>query len=82
MPTSTILRARRPEIPIDELWEQEASPQPQPAQKAESEQDADLLARALERLPLHKREVLLLSRFQDLKYQEIAALLACSVENR
>jgi RNA polymerase sigma factor (sigma-70 family) len=76
-----ILRSRRPEIPIDELWEQEASPQPQPAQKAESEQDADLLARALERLPLQKREVLLLARFQDLKYQEIAALLACSVES-
>jgi RNA polymerase sigma factor (sigma-70 family) len=75
------LRARRPEIPIDEVWEQEPSPQQQPPQKAECEQEADLLARALERLPLRKREVLLLSRFQDLRYQEIAALLACSVES-
>jgi RNA polymerase sigma factor (sigma-70 family) len=75
------VRARRPEIPIDEVWEQEPSPQPQPAQKAESEQEADLLARAMERLPLGKREVLLLSRFQNLKYQEIAEMLACSVQS-
>jgi RNA polymerase sigma factor (sigma-70 family) len=75
------LRSRRPEVSIDEIWSQEPSPQPQPPQKAESEQEADLLSRALERLPLRKREVLLLSRFQDLKYQEIAGLLKCSVES-
>ena len=75
------LRARRPEVSIDSCWEQEASAQPLPAQKAESDQQADLLARALEQLPLRKREVLLLSRFQGLKYEEIAGLLACSVQS-
>ena len=75
------LRARRPEVSIDEVWEQEPSPLPLPEERAESEQEADLLARAMERLPLRKREVLLLSRFQDLKYQEIAGMLACSVES-
>ena len=75
------LRSRRPEVSIDEIWSQEPSPQPLPPQQAESDQEADLLARALERLPLRKREVLLLSRFQDLKYQEIAGLLKCSVES-
>jgi len=75
------LRSRHPEIPIGEAWEKEGSPQPPPEEKAESEQEADLLARALERLPLRKREVLLLSRFQGLKYQEIADLLACSVQS-
>jgi RNA polymerase sigma factor (sigma-70 family) len=75
------LRSRSPEVSLDSSWEQEASPQPLPAQKAESEQQADLLARALERLPLRKREVLLLSRFQGLKYEEIAGLLACSVQS-
>lgn len=75
------LRSRRPEIPMDEIWSEEPSPQPPPPQKAERDQEADLLARALERLPLRKREVLLLSRFQDLKYQEIAGLLKCSVES-
>ena len=75
------LRSRRPEIPIDDLYEEGPSPQPCPAQNAETLQEADLLARALERLPLRKREVLLLSRFQNLKYQEIAGLLECSVES-
>ena len=75
------LRSRRPEVPIDQIWAEEPSPLPLPPQKAEREQEAALLSRALERLPLRKREVLLLSRFQDLKYQEIAGLLKCSVEN-
>ena len=75
------LRCQRPEIPMDEIWAEEPSPQPLPPQTAESEQEADMLSRALERLPLRKREVLLLSRFQDLKYQEIAGLLKCSVES-
>jgi RNA polymerase sigma-70 factor (ECF subfamily) len=75
------LRARRPEMPIDEVWEQKPCPGPRPEQKAESEQEADLLARALEKLPLRKREVLLLSRFQGLKYEEIAGLLSCSVQS-
>jgi RNA polymerase sigma factor (sigma-70 family) len=75
------LRSRRPEIPIDDLYEETPSPQPHPAEKAENQQESDLLARALERLPLRKREVLLLSRFQNLKYQEIAGLLECSIES-
>lgn len=75
------MRARRPEVSLDEAWEQEPSSLPRPEEKVESEQEADLLARAMERLPLRKREVLLLSRFQDLKYQEIAGMLRCSVES-
>jgi len=75
------LRSRRPETPMDDLYEECPSQQPCPAEKAETGQDADLLARALERLPLRKREILLLSRFQNLKYAEIASLLACSVES-
>ncbi|MCX6554717.1 MAG: RNA polymerase sigma factor [Candidatus Aminicenantes bacterium] len=75
------IRSRHPEIPIDDLFEEKPSAQPCPAQNAEARQEADLLAQALERLPLRKREVLLLSRFQNLKYQEVARLLECSVEN-
>ena len=75
------IRARRPEVPIDEVWEQEPSPAPGPERRLEGDQQADLLARAMERLPLRKREVLLLSRFQELKYQEIAGMMACSVES-
>jgi len=75
------LRSSHPEMPIDDLYEEKPCPQSGPAQKAESAQEADLLAMALERLPLRKREVLLLARFQNLKYQEIAGLLECSVES-
>ncbi len=75
------LRSSHPDMAIDDLYEEPPCPQPGPAQTTENGQEADLLARAMERLPLRKREVLLLSRFQNLKYGEIAGLLECSVEN-
>ena len=42
-------------------------------------QEARLLHRALLRLPEEKREALVLSRFQDLRYEEIAELQGCEV---
>jgi RNA polymerase sigma factor (sigma-70 family) len=44
---------------------------------AERQQEAQLLQRALMQLPEDKREILVLSRFQELKYDEIARLLGC-----
>jgi len=46
---------------------------------AQKNQEAALLHRALMHLPEEKREVLVLSRFQELKYEEIAGLLGCEV---
>jgi RNA polymerase sigma factor (sigma-70 family) len=43
------------------------------------QQEIRLLRRALERLPDDKREVLVLSRFQNLAYEEIASILGCEV---
>ncbi len=40
-------------------------------------QDALLLRKALAALSLEKREVLVMSRYQDLKYEEIAGILKC-----
>ena len=37
-----------------------------------------MLAMALEKLPAEKREVLLLSKYQEKKYQEIGEILGCS----
>jgi RNA polymerase sigma-70 factor (ECF subfamily) len=37
------------------------------------------LHRALMQLPEEKREILILSRFQELKYDEIARLLGCEL---
>ncbi len=44
------------------------------------DEQVGLLERAMKRLPDEKREVLVLSRYQDLKYAEIAAILGCSAE--
>jgi RNA polymerase sigma factor (sigma-70 family) len=46
---------------------------------AQQQQEAALLQSALMRLPEDKRELLVLSRFQELKYDEIARLLGCEV---
>ena len=42
-------------------------------------QEISLLKRAMSQLPLEKRELLVLSRFQNLKYEEIASILGCDV---
>jgi len=42
-------------------------------------QEISLLKRAMARLPIDKRELLVLSRFQNLKYEEIASILECDV---
>ena len=42
-------------------------------------QEIRLLQRALERLPDDKREVLVLSRYQNLAYDEIASILGCEI---
>jgi RNA polymerase sigma-70 factor (ECF subfamily) len=42
-------------------------------------QELGLLKRAMARLPIEKRELLVLSRFQNLKYEEIASILGCDV---
>ena len=42
-------------------------------------QEIGLLKRAMSRLPLEKRELLVLSRFQNLKYSEIAQILDCEI---
>jgi RNA polymerase sigma factor (sigma-70 family) len=54
-----------------------AGPVSQP-DAAQQEQEA-LLRRALMQLPEEKREILVLARFQELKYEEIAALLGCEL---
>lgn len=44
-------------------------------ERAEHEQ---LLQRAMDRLPEDKREILLLSKYQEKKYKEIGEILGCS----
>jgi RNA polymerase sigma-70 factor (ECF subfamily) len=50
-----------------------------PSDSAQQEQEVLLLHRALMRMPEDKREILILSRFQELKYEEIARLVGCEL---
>src|SRR5438046_9515525 len=68
-------RKQKPEVE----WEVEMSPAILPTDSAQEKQEAELLHRALLELSEEKREVLVLSRFQELKYEEIARLMGCEV---
>ena len=69
------LRRKKPET----NWEPEMSPAVAPVDTAQQSQETALLHRALMQMAEEKREVLVLSRFQDLKYEEIAQLLGCEL---
>lgn len=73
------LRKKKEELPLEEQWNESLSPEPSPEKKLEIGQDITLMREALAKLPLKKREVLILSRYQDLKYKEIAELLGCQI---
>jgi RNA polymerase sigma-70 factor (ECF subfamily) len=77
------LRKHKPEMPLDEVWKEEAAAYAdnQPEEKMHREQDARFLQGALSRLTPSQKEILVLSRFQGMKYREISQLLDCSVSN-
>jgi RNA polymerase sigma-70 factor (ECF subfamily) len=76
-------KKRRGEVvPIEDFTERRpepANPAPGPEEVAERLQDLALLKHALDRLPADKREILVLSRFQSMKYEDIAAVLGCEI---
>ncbi len=72
------LRKRRPEVAgadVSETRSRELMPEEVFARK----QDRAFLQEALRQLPEGKREVLVLSRFHNLRYEDIAAILQCEV---
>jgi RNA polymerase sigma-70 factor (ECF subfamily) len=71
-------KARR-EVPFNEEAEEPISEDPNPGENLEDQQKIAHLRSALARLSPDKREVLVLSRYQDMKYEEIAGLLGCAV---
>ena len=68
-------RKQRPEV----SWENAIEPSVIPGDSAQQNQETQMLYRALLQMPEEKKEVLILSRFQGLKYEEIAQLLGCEV---
>jgi RNA polymerase sigma factor (sigma-70 family) len=69
---------RRDQAPAAEP-EERVSESPLPLAEMERAESARLLRAALLALPYDRREVLLLSRFGELRYDQIAGLLGCSV---
>lgn len=65
----------------DELinWEQMKSDEKDAHEHLEHKSDLNLLRKAMARLSVEKREALILSRYQGLKYEEIADIQDCSL---
>ncbi len=66
-------RKRRREVEINDDLPLSVNP----SRQLESDQETALLRRALVRLPEDKREVLVLSRFHNLRYEDIGEVLGC-----
>jgi RNA polymerase sigma-70 factor (ECF subfamily) len=73
------LRKKKDEISLDEHWDEAPSLDPSPSEEVEQAQEIARLNLALSKLSVKKREVIILSRFQNLKYKEIAELLGCHI---
>jgi RNA polymerase sigma factor (sigma-70 family) len=52
---------------------------PMPEEVIARKQDVTFLQEALQQLPEEKREVLILSRFHNMRYEEIARILKCEI---
>jgi RNA polymerase sigma factor (sigma-70 family) len=73
------LRGSGREVPADVEAMEEVAPGPMPSEEAERREEVRLLSRALGRLPVDKRELLVMARFGALGYREIAETLGTSV---
>jgi RNA polymerase sigma-70 factor (ECF subfamily) len=73
------LRKNRREVALEPDENVAADPAPTAAESVAARQESELLRRALSALPEEKRELLILSRYQNLKYEQIAGLLGCEV---
>lgn len=61
--------------PMDQIMDDGRNPE----ETVEQENDATFIQKALAKLSDDKREVLLLSRFQDMRYEDIAKVMGCKV---
>jgi len=70
-------RKRKPESAMNEELASSADTRPSPAEQLQTSEQEKLLRRALARLPEDRRELLILTRYQNLTYEQIAELLDC-----
>ena len=72
-------RKYRGETPWTDEGPEPVSTDRRPDEVLHKQQEVRLVRRALAALPPDKREVLLLSRYQNLKYEQIGQILGCEV---
>jgi RNA polymerase sigma-70 factor (ECF subfamily) len=72
-----LLRKRRPESALDDDVPELQSSEAPADELLRVRQETAMLQRALQSLPADKREVLILSRYQNLRYDEIGRILGC-----
>jgi RNA polymerase sigma-70 factor (ECF subfamily) len=70
---------KKPETPLPLDAGAFASAELPADRQVQNKQESVLLHRALAAMPQEKREVLVMSRFLELKYEEIASVLQCEV---
>lgn len=67
------------ESPMTEHTQERESDEPLPSEQMLEQEEHRLLRLAMSKLSEEKREVLVMSRFQELKYEEIGKILDCPV---
>lgn len=70
-------KKHRLETPAEEGMDVRDKAAPDPFEETAKQQDLALLYRALRRLPEDKRELIVLSRFQNLSYEQMGRILGC-----
>lgn len=65
--------------PLDEAAHQQPAPGPGPARRLEADRERSRLRRALMLLREDKRELLVLARYQDMRYEQIAEILGVEI---
>lgn len=71
------LRKLRREAPLDPEKFEPRSDAPPADSAIAAKEDVELLRRAMALLPEDRREILILARYQNLRYEQIAHLLGC-----
>ncbi len=61
-----------------ESWEDRLGHEDTRSAQMQHDEDQSMLALAMEKLPADKREILLLSKYQEKKYKEIGDIMGCS----
>ena len=74
-------RNNKNDFSLDDQYDKEFDSAPLPEENVETDQEKILLHKAMDTLSYEKKEVLILSRFQGLKYDEISHLMDCSLSS-